>query len=72
MCKSYRAETDIIFSVVMPNGKEIKESIFKRSSLEALGERTEVQQSFQGLKRKSKRFDAASNTSFTSFHPSKK
>ena len=64
LCKSYRAETDIIFSVVMPNGKEIKESIFKRSSLEALGERTEVQQSFQGLKGKSKRFDAASNTSF--------
>ena len=24
LCKSYRAETDIIFSVVMPNGKEIK------------------------------------------------
>ena len=63
-CQSYREETEIYLRVIMPNGEEYGELTQSESSIEALGERIEIQRALQGIKGKSKRFEPTQNQTF--------
>ena len=49
-CQNYREETEIYLRVIMPNGEEYGELTQSESSIEALGERIEIQRALQELK----------------------
>ena len=66
-CQSYREETEIYLRVIMPNGEEYGELTQSESSIEALGERIEIQRALQGIKGKSKRFEPTQNQTFYTF-----
>jgi len=64
LCQSYREETEIYLRVIMPNGEEFGELTQSESSIEALGERIEVQKALQGIEGKSQRFEPTQNQTF--------
>ena len=64
LCQSYREETEIYLRVIMPNGEEFGELTQSESSIEALGERIEIQRALQGIEGKSKRFEPTKNQTF--------
>ena len=64
LCESYREETEIYLRIIMPNGEEFGELTQSESSIEALGERIEIQRALQGIEGKSKRFEPTKNEAF--------